>query len=128
MAGQVLVRLPAETVALLDAAAAAEGISTASWARARLVMALDADPAEAVPVLRVKAPRPEWMRDLDRARETAAELTGVLVRAAGLSRQAGDQASHIEIESLIPGTRRAAREAARTIRQVCQHLDRQLPR
>ncbi|MHB0679198.1 hypothetical protein ACX4MV_11475 [Roseomonas mucosa] len=128
--GQILVRLPEGTHGALRAAAAAEGLSDAAWIRAVLVRDLGTEAADAVPVARPRpprAPRPEWLADLDRARETAAELTGVLVKAAGLSRQAGDVASHREIESLIPGTRRAARDAAHAIRRVCRHIDGELP-
>ncbi|WP_140887696.1 hypothetical protein [Muricoccus nepalensis] len=130
LSGQVLVRLPDGTHDALRAAAAAAGLTDAAWVRAQLVDALGTEAPDAVPIARYqppKAPRPEWLADLDAARETAAELTGALVRAAAISRLAGDHASHADIEALIPGTRRAARDAAHTIRRVCRHIDGELP-
>lgn len=127
MAGAVLVRLPSETVDRVRAAAAASGLSDAAYVRARLVAVLNADPLDAVPTRRIRAPRPSWLSDLDKARETAAELTGVMVAAAQVRRLAGARDA-IELETVIPATRKAARNLASMIRRVCDDLDHQLRR
>jgi hypothetical protein len=124
LTGQVLVRLPADLAARLSAAAAAVEVSDAAHVRALLARELAADAAEAVPVRRARpprAPRPDWLAQLDAAREVAAEINGTLRQIAGLSRAAGAPTGRYD--DAADAARRAALELARRIGRVCRDLD-----
>ncbi|WP_278367554.1 hypothetical protein [Acetobacter orientalis] len=58
-------------------------------------------------------PKPEYIRELYRLRESTAELCGALVQYAIKSRQEGHVMAHAEAESLIPDVREAVRNLDR---------------
>ncbi|MFT8780811.1 hypothetical protein [Acetobacter orientalis] len=58
-------------------------------------------------------PKPEYIKELYRLRESTAELCGALVQYAIKSRQEGHVMAHAEAESLIPDVREAVRNLDR---------------
>lgn len=58
-------------------------------------------------------PKPEYIKELYRLRESTAELCGALVQYAIKSRQEGHVMAHAEAESLIPDVRDAVRNLDR---------------
>ena len=58
-------------------------------------------------------PKPEYIKELYRLRESTAELCGALVQYAIKSRQEGHVMAHDEAESLIPDVREAVRNLDR---------------
>lgn len=58
-------------------------------------------------------PKPEYIKELYRLRESTAELCGALVQYAIKSRQEGHVMAHAEAESLIPDVRDAMRNLDR---------------
>ncbi len=58
-------------------------------------------------------PKPEYIKELYRLRESTAELCGALVQYAIKSRQEGHAMAHAEAETLIPDVRDAVRNLDR---------------
>lgn len=58
-------------------------------------------------------PKPEYIKELYKLRESTAELCGALVQYAIKSRQEGHVMAHAEAESLIPDVREAVRNLDR---------------
>lgn len=125
MSGQVLVRLPSGLAAVVRREAKAGNVTDASLIRNVLVQHLpDADPQDAQPQPRARQPYkapPGIVHDLMRAREAAAEATGVLVRVAVRTREEGLHALHAEAERSIPIARRAALELQDLAGEITRH-------
>ncbi len=100
LSGQVLVRLPAGTAALVRAEAARAGLTDAAWIRSQLVDLLGADPRDAVPVpvLPPSRPRPTvYVVAVAGLREVVGEAVGTLRQVAGLDRsRGGDRLGEID--------------------------------
>jgi len=117
LADAVLVRLTPAARAALSAAALADCVSDAAWARTQLVRLLgvdDTDNNESQPTKRYAVPNfkvPDFVVEMARLREAIGEATGALVKSAVFTRETDGHAdTQALLESLIPVYSKAALE------------------
>lgn len=114
----LLVRLDDEQYASITNHARQRDITANSLVRECLAGALSpSDTYQKVKPVKAYSPRtppkPEYIKELYRLRESTAELCGALVQYAIKSRQEGHAMAHAEAESLIPDVRDAVRNLDR---------------
>lgn len=130
MTGQVLVRLTPELAAVVHREADRYGISAATWIRGQIAKGAEKEvrTKEAIaPVRRhrmPRAPRPEWVLELDASRETLAEVNAALLQAAITAKEMGDGTTNVAIETLIPKVQKAGLRAVKAVSRVCRHIDK----
>jgi len=110
---QILVRLGPVLAAAITSAASAAEMRAPAWIRIQLAKILATDAGAEVPTAhseRRRAPAPAHVLEVHRLREVVAELGGAMTVAAVQTREQGLPVLHQEIEALIPGIKKTARE------------------
>lgn len=107
MSSAVLVRLPDDLAARLEAAARDRSLTAAAYLRALATADLEIVPPP-VPVRRRRDPPSEAVLAVAYLRESVAETCGALVKAAVMARTDGAAVLHAEIEAVLPAIRQHA--------------------
>lgn len=112
MSSAVLVRLPAELAAAVEARARATDLTAAAWLRALAVAAAGAPVEDARPSRPPEPPSPD-VAELGRLTGAVGKATGAAVQLAKAAREAGAAAFHGEAEAVLAEYRVLAADLTR---------------